>query len=262
VDTAYEFTNQLAKQTGHMLLERFDFRGTAADLKSDNSLVTAADMASDRMLTDAIHREYPDDEIISEETDTYLGNVDTGVWIIDPIDGTTNFSLGLHVWGISIAYVKNGAPQVAALYFPVLNELYSARRGGGAFLNGTPIHVKPPIKDQPAAFFTCCTRTHRFYNVSVPYKTRIYGAAAYDMCLVARGAALIGFQATTKIWDIAGGWLILEEAGGVAEPLSGPPPFPLQTNTEYKQVNYPTLMAATPELAEKGHHWIMARPKG
>ena len=106
-------------------------------------------------------------------------------------------------------------------YFPLLNELYTAQRGQGAWLNGNPIHTRPPDPDQPYGFFACCSRTHRRYQISIPYKPRILGSAAYSFCMLARGAALIGMEVSPKIWDIAGAWLLVQEAGGCIEPLEG-----------------------------------------
>ena len=88
----------------------------------------------------------------------------------------------------------------------------------------------------------------RQYDVSLRYKIRIMGAAAYDLCAVARSAAIVGFQARTKIWDLAAGWLVLEEAGGCAEIHNGPNLFPAQAGLDYSYVNFPTVMAADPTL--------------
>ena len=159
----------------------------------------------------------------------------------------------MKIWGVSIARLSNGFPDTAALFFPALNELYTAEHGQGAFLNGEPIQVKIPEKDQPTTFFTSCSRTVRNYKVDIPYKTRILGSAAYDLCLTARGAAIMGFQATPKIWDLAAGWLLIQEAGGTVEVLDGPAPFPLKSETDYEKLSFPTIMAASRKLADQGH---------
>ena len=91
----------------------------------------------------------------------------------------------------------------------------------------------------------------RQYDVSLRYKTRILGAAAYDFCSVARGAAIAAFQATPKIWDIAAGWLVLEEAGGTVELYSGGSPFPYLPDGTYTNKIYPAMMSANLEVAVK-----------
>jgi len=255
-----QFASDLAHQTGQLLLEYYDQDGSQVSLKADQTVVTEADLAADQLIATAIRAAYPDDLLISEEKGTSLPAGASGpTWVVDPLDGTTNFSLGLHHWGVSIARLENGLPEIAALYFPLLDELYTAQINGGAFLNGEPIRVKPPDPDQPVAFFVCCGRTHRHYSVSVPYKPRILGSAAYSFCAVARGAAVLGFETTPKLWDLAAAWLLLQEAGGAVETYAGSPPFPLNNSLDYSQKPYPTLFAATPELLTRGRSWI--KPK-
>ena len=166
--------------------------------------------------------------------------------MVDPLDGTTNFNLGLPFWGVSIARLVAGWPETAALYFPQLGELYSAQKGQGAWLNGQPLRVR---RDQfrKLSFFACCSRTLKHYQVDIPYKTRILGCAAYTFCAVARNIAILGFEATPKIWDIAGAWLVLQEAGGEIAALDGQPPLPLRPGLDYACQAFPTLAAADAE---------------
>src|SRR4030067_2947007 len=91
---------QLARQAGGLLLHYFKPTGTSANLKSDRSVVTEADLAADRLIADAIRKAYPGDGLLSEELQTTLGENSSTVWVIDPLDGTTNFSLGLPIWGV------------------------------------------------------------------------------------------------------------------------------------------------------------------
>jgi len=200
------------------------------------------------------------DFIISEEMNpTYPISSDSdnqAVWIVDPLDGTTNFSLGLPLWGTSIARLVNGAPQAAVLYFPMINELYSAELRKGAYLNDHQLHVRSRLDDLPITFFACCSRTFRRYQVNVPYKTRILGSAVYSLCSVARGIAILGFEATPKIWDIAGGWLLVEEAGGIMRTLDDSEPFPLKPGENYSTQSYPTMAASASAIAQKAEMQI------
>jgi myo-inositol-1(or 4)-monophosphatase len=245
-----EFAIQLARQAGASLLDAFKLSGTTASFKADRSIVTHADVAVDHLITAAIQKQYPGEAILSEELHNDLPEVTPAVWIVDPLDGTTNFSLGLHVWGVLITRLLAGQPEMTVHYFPLLDELYAAQRGQGAWLNGNPIHTRPPDPDQPYGFFACCSRTHRRYRISIPYKPRILGSAAYTFCMLARGTALIGLEIAPKIWDIAGAWLLVQEAGGCIQPLEGSAPFPIGVEIAYNRANFPTLGTATPELIE------------
>ena len=129
-----QFAVNLALQTGNLLRKFFNPAGIPASSKPDQTVVTEADLAADKLVIDTIHEHYPQDEIISEESSHHLANHQSPIWIIDPLDGTTNFSLGLAIWGVSIARLVNGVPQLGVLYFPMINELYTTRRGSGAFL--------------------------------------------------------------------------------------------------------------------------------
>jgi myo-inositol-1(or 4)-monophosphatase len=246
-----EFGIQVARQAGTLLQERFNLFGTDAAVKDDRTVVTQADLDSERLIAEAIRRNFPQDGIISEEVSTVSPTKSGAFWIVDPLDGTTNYSLGLPFWGVSIARTNRGLPELGVIYFPIIDELYSAMGGQGAYLNDKPIHARPLNKNQPAAFFACCSRAHRRYQIDVRFKSRILGSAAYNLCAVARGAAVAGFEAAPKIWDLAAGWLLIQEAGGSIEPLNGLPPFPLQEATDFHNVVYPTITAATPELVEK-----------
>ena len=254
-----EFTIDLAQGAGRLLQDWFKSSGTAASKKSDASVVTEADLAADRWITGQIQARFPDDRIISEELHGYLDSPGEATWIVDPLDGTTNFSLGLPFWGVSIARVCEGVIDSGALFFPSIDELYYAAPGQGAYLNGIKIQVKPFDQGQPAAFFSCCTRTHRQYRVNIPFKTRIMGSAAYSLCTVARGSALLAFEATPKIWDIAAGWLLVQEAGGLVETLTGRAPAPLVQQEDYRRVNFPILAAASEKMAQMGRDNIQQR---
>lgn len=254
-----QFATELARQTGEILMSRFRLSGNQADFKADRTIVTQADFEADRFIAEKIGVGYPGEALVSEELQPVLNEAAKAVWIVDPLDGTTNFSLGLQLWGISIARLVDGQPSTAVLFFPTLDEMYTAETGAGAWLNGEPVRVRPPVPGQPAAFFSCCSRTHRRYEVNVRYKTRILGSAAYTFCSVARGMAILGFEATPKIWDISAGWLLVQEAGGLVETLDGSKPFPPMAGFDYRTQNFPTIAAATPELLAQAREQIRPR---
>jgi len=251
-----QFATQLVQKAGELLANRFQLHGTHSTLKPDRTVVTEADLAADRLLYESIHEAYPEELIISEEGRTTLERNYAPVWVIDPLDGTTNFSLGLHTWGVSVGRLVDGVPDIAALYFPILGELYTAQRGKGAFLNRKPIRVRPLEKDQPAAFLALSSHSFKRYQIELRYKSRVLGSACYDLCMVARGVAVIGFLAKPKLWDLAAGWLVVEEAGGLIESHHGEKPFPLLPHTDYEDIFYPTIMAADRDLLQQAHQGI------
>lgn len=258
IEGTLEFAAGLARRTGDLLLDYYGGQKTQATLKTDKSVVTEADLAADRFIAAAISERFPGDRILSEElAPALVESENQTIWVVDPLDGTTNFSLGLPFWGVSIARLQHGYPELGALYFPCLDELYTTRRGAGAFFNGRRLQVQPPDPSRPWSFFSCCSRTFRDYEINIKYKPRILGSAAYSLCCVARGIALIAFEATPKIWDIAAGWLVVEEAGGSLGTLDGSQPFPPVPAQDHSLRHYPTLAAATPERLS----WAKAKIK-
>lgn len=254
-----EFAAKLANETGQLLMEYYQPSGIRTRLKGDRTALTEADLAADRLIHERIRERFPEDGILTEEADTVYPQDKRAVWVADPLDGTTNFSLGLHYWGVSLAFLVDGKPDTAALYFPALGELFTAQRGQGAFLNGERLHTKTPDAAQPFAFFSCCSRTHRRYKVGMRYKTRILGAAAYGLTTVARGSAVLAFEVTPKIWDFAASWLVTQEAGGLVRALADEAVFPLEAGTDYGSKPYPILAAATPELQKEALEKIVLR---
>jgi myo-inositol-1(or 4)-monophosphatase len=256
-----DFIVQLARQTGELLLEYFKQNqskvGLQMHLKPDQSVVTEADLAADHMIWNAITKEFPGEAIISEETQPASQSENNvlsekaysrSVWVIDPLDGTTNFSLGLYYWGVLITRLEAGWPEETALYFPLLGEMYTAQRNSGAFLNGECLHTASSFVGRTTPFFACCSRTFDRYQIKVPYKPRILGSAAYSLCCVARGIALASFEAAPKVWDIAGGWLIIQEAGGAIQVFDGNNPFPLRSGIAYEKQSFPVLAAINRKL--------------
>jgi len=244
------FAKRAAVETGKILLDLFHNGNRQGQLKADQTLVTKADRDADRLLQDLIGKEFPGDGILSEEGSTVFPE-NEHVWVLDPLDGTVNFSLGLHYWGVSIAHLEHGVPQTAAVYFPVVDELYTASSGEGAELNGKQILVSNPPVDSPYSVFVHCSRMHKLYQVTLPFKTRSLGAAAYHLCLITKGTALLAFESTPKIWDFAASWLIIKEAGGVIRTTGDLQPFPARIGIKYNDQAYSILAAASEEVMDK-----------
>jgi myo-inositol-1(or 4)-monophosphatase len=255
-----DLAKSLAIDAGEKLVQMAASAKITPSFKPDRSIVTEADIASDKFIHASIQNRFPDDLIISEELHPskplYSGIQDSFLWIIDPLDGTTNFSLGLPFWGVSIACLKNGELFIGAINFPLLDELYSAQKGQGAFLNDELLPPDQPASKLQLSFFSSCSRAHKQYKVSVPYKTRILGSACFTFCSVAKGSSILGFEATPKIWDIAAGWLIVQEAGKAVSTLNGSSPFPVLENLDYSSMDFPSIAAANQDILARGRQQI------
>ena len=253
-----DLARKAALQTGKILLDLYQKGDQTGYLKEDRSLVTEADKAADKMIQKMIQDEFPEDQILSEEGSTiYPDNEHT--WVIDPLDGTVNFSRGLGCWGVSIAHLENGIPQTTALYFPVTDELFTAVQGEGALLNGQPLKVLEDSEKNLFPIFFHCSRMHKRYRVNLPYKTRSLGAAAYHLCLIANNKAVLAFESTVRIWDFAASWLVVQEAGGKIESFGEKQPFPAQPDTDYHGIPFPIIAGSSKKVLAEARNNIVRR---
>ncbi len=221
------------------------FRHIDARRKADGSLVTVADETVDRLICDALQQRYPNHAVLSEEQRTIYDPNDEFTWVIDPIDGTTNFARGMTFWGVAIGLLHQGNPVVGVIHMPLLQETYSAVAGQGATLNNRPIHSARETIPTDQHLMTQCTRTARERTIETPLKSRMLGSAAYHLMQVAQGAALADVEATPKIWDIAAGAIILAEAGALLTRQDGSDVFPLPAVfQDYAQHDFAILAAA------------------
>jgi myo-inositol-1(or 4)-monophosphatase len=217
---------------GDLQMARFgqDF---TVEKKSAIDLVTDVDVAVERRFRALIAERFPDHQILAEE----LGGAATvpagPCWVFDPIDGTTNFAHGLPIFCASLALEIGGVADVAAVYDPNRKELFTAERGGGAFLNGRPLRVSSAARLVDAMLVTgfpydVHARVDEIVGLFGAFvgrarAVRRLGSAAIDLCYVAAGR-LDGFWETDlKPWDIAGGALIVAEAGGRVTNTDGEP---------------------------------------
>ena len=198
--------------------------------KGHNDFVSDADRAAEEAVIEVIHKHYPDHAILAEESGA-SGDSDT-VWIIDPLDGTTNFLHGFPQFCVSVGVQVNGRTEAAAVYDPMRQELFAASRGNGATLDDRKIRVSGRREMEHALIGTGFPFRQADTDTG-PYLTmlgkvvrntagvRRPGAAALDLCYVAAGR-LDGFWETgLKAWDLAAGALIIREAGGIVSGLDG-----------------------------------------
>jgi myo-inositol-1(or 4)-monophosphatase len=217
---------------GDLQMARFgqDF---AISKKGTIDLVTEVDVAVERRFRQLIAERFPDHQILAEELGGAASVPAGPCWVFDPIDGTTNFAHGLPIFCASLALEIDGVAEVAAVYDPNRKELFTAERGGGAFLNGRPLHVSSATRLVDAMLVTgfpydVHARVDEIVGLFAAFvgqarAVRRLGSAAIDLCYVAAGR-LDGFWETDlKPWDIAGGALIVAEAGGRVTNMDGDP---------------------------------------
>jgi myo-inositol-1(or 4)-monophosphatase len=201
------------------------------DKKGIIDLVTEVDLSVERMFRAMIAARFPGHDVLAEEI---AGGAATGsrfCWIFDPLDGTTNFAHGLPIFCASLALEIEGRVEIAAVYDPCRRELFTAERGGGAYLNGSPLRVSRVATLIDALLVTgfpydVHTSAHEIVGLFDAFirraqAVRRLGSAALDLCYVAAGRMDGFWERRLKPWDVAAGALIVEEAGGCATGMDG-----------------------------------------
>tara|TARA_R110000868_G_scaffold37111_10_gene131539 strand:- start:27046 stop:27855 length:810 start_codon:yes stop_codon:yes gene_type:complete len=201
------------------------------ELKRKNDLVTDADLASEKKIIEVIKSVFPKDRFLAEESNTYTELPSGRVWIIDPIDGTTNFSHGFPPYCVSIAFWENREPKVGLVLEVANDEWFWAVESDGAYLGDQKLSISE-ITDPSKALISTGFPYSQFELVD-PYlqvlknmmqKThgvRRAGAASYDLCCVAAGRVEGFYEYGLNPWDIAAGMLIIKEAGGISTDWKG-----------------------------------------
>jgi myo-inositol-1(or 4)-monophosphatase len=204
--------------------------------KADGSLVTEADLIMQKALTETLQWHWPDIGVLGEEMEPSaqqkaLQGAETGVWCIDPLDGTSNFYNGVPYYAVSIALLRNNRVETAVVYDPSRRECFAAARGQGAWLNGErlPGRFSPTPFSQGLGLIDLKRLPRALASrlaSDPPYKSqRSFGAVALDWCWLAAGRCHLYLHGRQKLWDYAAGHLILLEAGGSALTLEGEPVF-------------------------------------
>jgi len=231
-----------AREAGAIQMAHFRKNSLVIEAKSTQvDLVTEADKKSEEFILNAIKDTYPMHSILSEET----GMTDKESeyeWVVDPLDGTTNFAQGIPVFAVSIALKYSGESVVGVVYNPVLDEMFTASKGGGAYLNGKKISVgvKEELRSCVLASGFPYNRAETDDNNSVHFAhmvpkvrgLRRLGAAAYDLANVAAGIMDGYWELGLGAWDIAAGVLLVKEAGGVILEWPGKREFAIVAGNE------------------------------
>jgi len=236
------------------------FGRTTASAKADASPVTEADHVVQEALQEIIARTFPGDAVITEETQQHPDRharpaAADRCWIIDPIDGTRNYARTIPVFSISLALLEKGRPVVGVVGDPITENLWSASAGAGLWLNHVRCKPQPAL---PATGWLIASPSgqrghlppaaHRWIDA---YNVRNLGSTALHLVYLASGGFDAVLVTECHAWDIAGAWVMIEEAGMVARPLDGPLPFPMNVATEAgREISF---LAARPEVMD--HLW-------
>lgn len=221
---------KIAKMAGEAVKQAVPSEGVI-EKEGRANIVTAADLASEKMIIEKIQQHFPDEEILSEETTSTVKDPLKAerLWVIDPIDGTNNFRYQRNFSAISIGYIEEGEIQLAAAYDPFRKEIFFAEKGKGAFVNNVPIQVGN-LDDLSKA--NICTGNSSFaegtkdilktiLRLKVTPWVMIQGSAVLEMCEVATGRVDLFFHKYLKPWDNAAAFLIAQEAGAKVTDLQG-----------------------------------------
>lgn len=226
-----EITKIAAIEASKIITEYAERTSFSIELKGKNDLITDADVASENKIIEILTEAFPEDAILAEESSQRTELPSGRVWIIDPIDGTTNFAHGFPAYCVSIALWDNKSPKVALVLEVAKQELFTAVEGEGAYLNGKSIHVSG--NNDPSASLIGTGFPYRDLHLVDDYlklfkrlmeKThgvRRPGTAAWDLCNVACGRFEGFYEYGLSAWDVAAGSLIIKEAGGVVTDWRG-----------------------------------------
>ena len=243
---------QLAQEVTKTVLDRLGTR--VISRKADHSLVTDADEAAQAQILNAVADRFPAHAFLAEETvatDRSLPDPKTArfCWVVDPLDGTRNFVAGFPSFATSIAVLERGRPVVGVIYEHNLALCYAAVLGQGATRDGQPIFAKAPeagfdwLLAVPSSKDPLTVRIVRSWVGTRGFVLRNTGSTAFHLALVASGVFAGAFAKRSKIWDIAAGALLVEEAGGVVTSPTGQDLFPYSFDTN-PAADIPFLAAA------------------
>ena len=239
--------NNLVDEVAQRQLQ--DFGNVSSEIKSDGTLITNCDRWSDNHIVNGIKTITNNKEgVLSEEGSKKLPSTNE-YWIVDPLDGTTNFSAGIPFWGISIARFFAGKPQTAILDIPPLKKRIFAIKGQGVWINNKKIQSKN-LNFSKSDCVSVCSRSIRVLQKRpdklFPGKIRLLGVSSLNMTSVALGQTFGALESTPKIWDIAAAWLVLDELGCSIKWL-GVDPTNLTKGEDLSAMNFPLIAASSKE---------------
>jgi myo-inositol-1(or 4)-monophosphatase len=228
IDARLAAATPLIREAGELAAGYFARRATLTrEIKGPQDFVSIADREVEALIRTRLAEAFPGDGFLGEESGGAAGE---RCWVVDPIDGTNNFLRGIPLWGVSIAYAIAGEPVIGLIYLPCVGRLYSAVRGRGATCNGVPIHASR-IGDlaQATILIGLSRRTSPDLSLEMIETVlrsgsalRCFGTCVVALAMVAEGTADGYYEAHVQPWDCLAGLLIVREAGGRTNDVSGP----------------------------------------
>ena len=232
-----------------------DFGNISASNKSDGSLITSCDLWSDKTIVDGLASIAPDEGVLSEEGGKLIPST-KAYWVVDPLDGTTNFAAGIPYWSISVARFVDGKPQSSFLIIPTLKKKFVAIKGKGVWLNNQKID--PSQNNHQSECVSLCSRSIKILqknpNSIFPGKIRLLGVSSLNLTSVAMGQTFGAIESTPKIWDIAAAWLLLEELKCSIEWLETDP-LNLISGQNLSDINFPLIACRSKRKIEILKPW-------
>ena len=232
-----------------------DFGNISASSKSDGSLITSCDLWSDKTIVDGLASIAPNEGVLSEEGGKSIPDT-KAYWIVDPLDGTTNFAAGIPYWSISVARFVNGRPESSFLIIPTLKKKFVSIKGRGVWLNNNKLD--PNQNNYESECISLCSRSIKILqkkpNSVFPGKIRLLGVSSLNLTSVAMGQTFGAIESTPKIWDIAAAWLLLEELNCSIEWLDTNP-LNLVAGQNLSNVNFPLITCRSIEKFEILKPW-------
>jgi myo-inositol-1(or 4)-monophosphatase len=223
-----ETAAEIAREAGALLANYFE-RRVAFELKGEFDLVTEADRSSEKLVVEKLSSYFPSHTIVAEEGSGHTGSSEYR-WYVDPLDGTTNFAHSFPMFNVTLALERAGEVIAGVIYDPLRQEMFTAERGGGAYLNHRRIHVSNIARLADSLGSTGFPSRKRSHNVNIHFYyqlamashgVRRTGSAALDLAYVASGRLDFFWEFGLKPWDQAAGTLLVAEAGGTISDMSG-----------------------------------------
>jgi myo-inositol-1(or 4)-monophosphatase len=225
---------EVAKEAGKILRQGFGSTFTITNKEGKNNLVTDYDHRSEEFIIESLSKAFPETIFLAEESGlSSQWKNDIPIWIIDPLDGTVNFAHNLPIFSVSIALSQNKEIFTGVIYNPILDELFVSEKGRGAFLNGVKLKVSSCQRLEESFLVTgfpynidsnpgyCIDQFIQMLKMGIP--VRRLGSAALDLAYVAAGRFDGFWEINLNPWDVAAGFLLVQEAGGKVTKYNGDP---------------------------------------
>ena len=218
----------IAREAGALVGDYYQ-RRVAFESKGEFDLVTEADRASEKLIVERLSAQFPEHGIVAEEGGGHESS-SSYIWYVDPLDGTTNFAHSFPTFNVTLALARGGQVILGVVFDPLRQEMFTAERGAGAFLNGSRIHVSQAARVADSLSSTGFPSRKRHHNVNIHFYyqlamashgVRRTGSAAIDLAYVAAGRLDFFWEFGLKPWDMAAGSLLVEEAGGRISDMRG-----------------------------------------